>query len=187
MATRAFTVPVFLETLVPLLPARGILAIYAQHTQLDAPLTQTLVQLAKQGEHLAVIIADTHFDPVEIARQVNDAEHIKVARGETPHQVRHLVQRIRATHTSYSIAVVIGLLEPFYDEQVKWAVARSLLNDTLYLLNELALTLCVLVVITPAPKPTRPYLQAQVVNAVDHFVELPVLADPQNAVQARLL
>jgi hypothetical protein len=171
--------------LVPHLTRTGLLAIYASHAQMAVPLTQTLIALAGQGEHIAVIVADNHFEADEIARNVPD-ELIKVARGETPHQVRRLVQRLLATRVSYSVVVVIGLLEPFYDEQVKWTVAQRLLTDTLQLLNELARSLCVLVLITPAPKPTRPYLKIQVSRSADRFIELPVLALPENSLQARL-
>jgi hypothetical protein len=170
--------------LLPFSPT-GLVAVCAPHSQIGLPLTQTLVALAKDGQHVAVIVADNHFEADKIARVVPE-EQLKVARAETPHQVRQLVRRLSATHTCYSVAVVIGLLEPFYDEQVKWTVARTLLTDTLCLLNELARTLRVLVIITPAPSLTRPYLKDQLTKAVDTYTELPALASAKQALQVRL-
>lgn len=164
----------------------GFVALDAAHTRIDAALTQILVQLANQGEQIAVIVADNQWNAADIARGLNNPEQIQVARGETPHQVRYLVQRLNRTGTAYSIAVVVGLLEPFYDEQVKWTLARHLLADTLRLLNELALTLRVLVVVTPAPKPTRLYLREQVARAADMSLELPALEPPTTLPQGRL-
>lgn len=172
----------FLDTFSPIF---GLAVICGTHAQLDVPLTQTLITLAQNGHHIAVIVANNHFEADEIARTVPQAQ-LKVARGETPHQVRHLVQRLLDTHTGYSVAVVIGLLEPFYDEQVKWQLARQLLTDTLALLNELARSLRVLVLITPAPTPTRPYLVAQLTQAAADYTELPTPAQPKQLPKGRL-
>jgi hypothetical protein len=171
--------------LFPFSAPAGIVALYASHEQIDTLLVQTMIALADQGHSLAVIVADNHFDAYELARRV-DGDKIKVARGETPHQVRQLVLRLRAARASYSVAIVSGLLEPFYDEQIKWQMARTLLADTLQLLDDLARTLHVFVLVTPPPKPTRPYLQAQVTRAVAHSIELPALANPDTALQGRL-
>jgi len=174
-----------IQALVPLGATAGIVAICAPHAQMDASLTRTLIALAEQGERIAVIVADNHFEADEIARSV-DGAHLKVARGETPHQVRTLVRRLHATRAVYSVAVVVGLLEPFYDEQVKWTVGQHLLTDIFHLLNELARTLRVLVVITPPANLTRPYLKDHLLNTVDFYTELPALVSPTSSLQDRL-
>lgn len=181
----AFTVSDFPGPLVSPRRWTGLVVLSAPHKQFTPALTQTLVALANQGEHIAVIVADNHFEADEIARRA-PGESVKVARGETPYQVRRLVQRVLAARLSYSVLVVSGLLEPFYDEQVKWTVARHLLADTLQLLNDLARTLSVLVVLTPAPVPTRHYLLEQVSRAADRYIELPALVASDTSLQARL-
>lgn len=164
----------------------GITAIYASHAQLDMPLVQTLATLAQEGHRIAVIVADNHFDAYEIARKVPEIS-LQVARAETPYQVRHLVGRLTKLCASFSVAIVIGLLEPFYDEQIKTTVARTVLTDTLRLLNELADTLRVLVLLTPPPNATRPYLLAQFTRTVQNYIELPALTPPKPSPQRRLL
>jgi uncharacterized protein YgbK (DUF1537 family) len=178
MEPTALPIVISPEGLGLLLTRTGIIAVCALHPQIDAPLAQTLAGLANAGERIAVIVADNHFEAQEIARRVRNKEHLRVARGETPHQVRHLVQRVQAAGGAYSIVVVIGLLEPFYDEQVRWTVAQHLLTDTLRVLQELSNTLRVLVVITPPPNETRPYLQEQIVTLVDYYLEIPELPAP---------
>lgn len=182
-----FSAPPILSSnfLVPLFGTSGVVAICAPHPQIDAALTQVLTLFADGGEHIAVIVADNHFDAYAFARRIDD-EHLKVARAETPHQVRRLVQRLLATHTSYSVAVVIGLLEPFYDEQVQWQMARHLLTDILQLLDELARTLRVLVLVSPPPNATRSYLKEQLTQAAAHSIELPTLAPAKQALEGRL-
>lgn len=166
-------------------PPTGLAAVVATHAQLDPVLTQTLIALAAQGERIAVITADNHFDAAEIARRV-DAARLHMARGETPHQVRTLVRRLHARRASYSVVVLVGLLTPFYDEQVKWTLARYLLADTLRLLQELAEHLQVLVVLTPAPHAARPWLHAQVRGAAERYLELPALSAPELTLPPRL-
>lgn len=170
-----------------LLPHKqGIVVVSAVHAQIDAPLTKTLVRLANAGEHIAVILADNRFAADEIARRALNQAHLKVARGETPHQVRHLVQRLSTSPGAYSVIVVIGLLAPFHDQQVQWKIAQHLLADTLHLLNQLARTVRVLVILTDTPKVTRPYLKAQVAKAGATYLELPALPAPQDSLQGRL-
>ncbi len=163
----------------------GLVALGATHPQVDEPLLQALIALAGEGEHLAVIVADNHFAADALARAV-DAERLQVARGETPYQVRRLVQRLTAVPAAYSVVVIIGLLESFYDQQIQWQVARHLLADTLRLLQELARQLRVLVIVTPAPNATRPYLHAQLVQAADLYSELPALPPTAETLQKRL-
>lgn len=166
-------------------PPSGIVAIHASHEQIDGLLTQIMVTLVNDGHSLALIVADNHLDAYELARRA-DGDKIQVARGETPYQVRQLARRLLATRDAYSVAIVSGLLEPFYDEQIQWQMARTLLADTLQLLDELARTLRVFVLLTPPPKPTRPYLLAQVSRAIPHSIELPALASPGTSRQAKL-
>src|SRR6186997_716286 len=92
--------------LLPLSPTVGLVTLCAPHAQLDAALTQTLIALANQKLHIAVVVADNHFDAHTIARSINN-DYLKVARAETPHQVRHLVRRLLELRPTYSVAVVI--------------------------------------------------------------------------------
>lgn len=169
----------------PFAPILGIAVVCGTHTQIDLPLAGMLIALAQKGHHIAVIVANNHFEMDEIARVV-PPEQLKVARGETPHQVRHLAQRLVNTRTAYSVVVVVGLLESFYDEQVQWKVAVHLLTDTLALLSELARTLSVLVLITPPPNATRPSLRALLIQAADQYTELPAPTLPKQLPEGRL-
>lgn len=172
--------------LVPLLGTAGIAALYATHEQIDPSLTEMLATLANQGRRTAVLVADGHFDGHALARRVQQPEQLQVAFGETPRQVRFLVQRLLKTREAYSVVVVIGLLETFYDEQVRAGQAYYVLADTLRGLNDLARTLRVLILITPVPKPTRPQLQQYVRNAVDAYIEIPALPAPESFLPGRL-
>lgn len=172
-------------SLIALLPMRGMAVVCAPHAQTDESLLQTLITLLEQGELVAVIVADNRFDADAIARHVGQAQ-LKVARGETPHQVRTLVRRLCSTRLAYSAVVLIGLLEPFYDEGVKWLVAQHLLGDTLRALSELAQTMRVLVLVSPSLNVTRSYLKHQVVQAAAVYVELPALEPAASGLQGRL-
>ncbi len=172
--------------LVPLLtPDTGIIVVSAAHAQIDLPLIASLVTLANQGEQIALLVADNHFDGHPLARRLHQQEHVKLAYAETPYQLRFLIRRLRETRQCYSLLVVIGLLETFYDEQIPEQQATLVLADILQTLNELASTLRVMVILTPAPKATRAHLLTAVQNAVGAYLELRVLEAPKD-LQRRL-
>jgi len=164
----------------------GIAALSAPYAQIESSLTQTIVMLANRGERVAVVVADNQFDTNAAARGAVVKEHLQVTRAETPRQVRYQVERLLAKRQAYSIVFIIGLLKTFYDEQVEAKLAADLLTDILRELDELAHSVRVLVIITPAPKPTRAYLREQVESALGPLVELPALPAPAKPFQARL-
>jgi hypothetical protein len=173
-------------SLVPLfLFETGVIALSATHTQIDTPLVETLAALANQGERVALLVADSDFDGHALARRLNRQESVKLSFAETPYQVRFLVRRLLAARGEYSIVVIVGLLETFQDEQIKLSHASLVLQDTLMLLDELARTLRVMVILTPPGQETRPQLLRAVQNVVAAYLELPALPTPKDS-QGRL-
>lgn len=173
--------------LLPLLSLKtGIIAVGATHAQIDTPLAETIVALANHGERIAVLVADSHFDGHPVAQRLHDRGHVKLSFAETPYQVRFLLHRLHFACAEFSIVVVVGLLETFYDEQIKEPQAELLLDDALRLLDRLAATLRVMVILTPSTHQTRPQLVKTVRERVASYLELAALEAPNESLQGRL-
>ena len=155
----------------PLLAALGphasqasIVAVNAPRVEIDAPLANALANLACQGEHIAVIIADNRLNVYAIGEAIeqqggdrdNALQFIFILRAETCQQVHGCLKRLAAQPARFRILFLLGALEPFYDDDIRYPRAEWLLNDALRYARMLAERgMLVVMTITPPPTPAR--------------------------------
>jgi hypothetical protein len=196
-------VPAFSSSLVPLASffnqletTPGVVAVNAPQSELKGALTETLVALASQGQRVLIILANNDFDVYAVVRVAKRQRLeprtilrcIEITRTETVHQVRRFLERLAMEPPKFAAIFVLGLLEPFQDQDIPAQTAQRLLNDTLAALNTLSDQHIKILVTLPALKhSTRPYLTQQVARGVISYIEVtPPLRLPKPE-QLRLL
>ncbi len=159
----AFRVPL-LASLVPHAIQAGIVAVNAPRVEIDASLANTLANFACQGERVAVILANNQLNVYTIGEAIEQQggeresalQYIFILRAETCQQVHGCLKRLAAQPARFRILFLLGALEPFYDEDIRYPRAEWLLNDTLRYARILAERgMLVVMTITPPPTPSR--------------------------------
>ena len=179
-----------LTALIPHSIQSGIVTVNAPRVERDASLVNTLANLALQGERVAVIIADNRLNVYAIGEAIEQQggereralQFIFILRAETCQQVHGCLKRLSAQPSRFRILFLLGALEPFYDEDIRYPRAEWLLNDTLRyarILSERGMF--VVMTITPPPTPAR-NIFVELVNAASNQIvtlETPRLLVPK--------
>lgn len=135
-----------------------------------------LAHLAIRGERCGVIIANNRFDVVLLADAIEQLggerdlalQRIYVMRAETCAQVRGCLRRLATHSPEFRVLMLIGFLEPFYDEDIRFARAQWLLTDALQQLGRIAARgVSVLVTVSPSPTANRKGFMKLVQDAAD--------------------
>jgi hypothetical protein len=142
---------------------------------------QSLAAHAARGERLGVLIGHNRFDVYALARLA--VEHsldprpilarIELSRAFTCHQLHRRILTLGVPHTNrWSALYVLGLLDTFYDEDVKHHEARRLLNESLQKLKEIAASgLPVLITVSAPKEPGREHFLEAVARQADLYWE----------------
>lgn len=177
---------------VPTLPrppfSTNIGALAAPDSRLQPLITQSLAVHAERGEHLGAIIGHNQFDVYALARWARAhghnprplLTHIELSRAFTCHQLhRRIVTLDAQPRVDWAALYVLGLLETFYDEDVKVYEAARLLNESLYHLKSIAAKGLPVLITVSAPKESgREHFLELVARAVDVYA-LPAPDAPQ--------
>ena len=162
------------------LPVPSQVAAVAVHESYSHPLIiQSLAAHAARGERLGVLIGHNRFDVYALARL--GLEHgldprpilkrIELSRAFTCHQLHRRILTLGAPHTKrWSALYFLGLLDTFYDEDVKQYEARRLLNECLLKLKGIALGgLPVLITVSAPQEPGREHFLEEVARWADTY------------------
>ena len=172
-----------LEPLVPIPLQKGMesrVVVAAGADSLTHPLVvQSLAAHAARGERLGVLVGHNRLDVYGIARLV--AEHgldpavilarIELSRAFTCHQLhRRIITLTERDAWRWSMLYVLGLLDTFYDEDVKYPEVSRLLVESLARLRQLAAAGLPVLVTASAPKePGRERLLGLVAERADVY------------------
>jgi hypothetical protein len=173
-------VPSFAKIQPAQLPVPSQVAAVAARESYSHPLViQSLAAHAARGERLAVLIGHNGFDVYALARLALEhgldsrliLERIELSRAFTCHQLHRRILTLGAPRTDrWSALYVLGLLDIFYDEDVKQNEARRLLNDCLVKLKEIAGSgLPVLITVSAPQEPGREHFLEIVAGHADLF------------------
>ena len=142
-------------------PAR-LVAVCGAHAQIHPLVLQSLCVRAIRGENLALLVGNNRFDLYALARLVRaqGAEpasvlsRIVLQRAFTCYQ---LVHGIATLHPSeFDALYVVGLLDMFYDRDIRENEAQRLVLATLHNLKQIALDgLPILITLSPPKQPGR--------------------------------
>ena len=157
-----------------------ILVLFGHAAELHPLVLQSLCLRASRGERLGVIVGDNRLNEYAMARLARARgfdpsavlAQIEFSRPFTCHQLHHGVldlvgERIGEWRALY----VLGLLETFWDEDIRYAEATHLLGQVLARLSQIAAqNRSVLVTLSPPPaETTRLELIARVLDAADAY------------------
>lgn len=128
-------------------PPSRVAAVAARDSYSHLLVIQSLAAHAARGERLGVLIGHNRFDVYSLARLASEhgldprpiLERIELSRAFTCHQLHRRILTLGAPHTRrWSALFVLGLLDTFYDEDVKQHEAKRLLYESLRKLKEIA-------------------------------------------------
>lgn len=165
-----------------LLPFASQVAAVAARESYSHPLViQSLAIHAARGERLGVLVGHNRFDVYALSRLASEhgldprpiLRRIELSRAFTCHQLHRRIVTLGASHTQrWSALYVLGLLDTFYDEDVKPYEARRLLNESLAKLKEIAGSgLPVLITVSAPQEPGREHFLQDVARGADVFWE----------------
>ncbi len=171
-----------------------IMALCGDSKPIHALILQSLCIRAARGERLSLVIGDNHFDAYRLARLVRAhgfdpaalVPHIELSRPFTCYQLQHRIFSLDAQNQAACDALyVIGLLETFYDEDVKEGEAVRLLAQTLARLKSIAAKGLPILLSMALPKlPGRESFIEIVKRAADAYWQpAPVVLEHVNAQQ----
>jgi hypothetical protein len=175
-----------------------ILALFGATSELHPLVLQSLFVRTRRGERVGVIVGDNHLNAYTLARLARAhgfnpttlLAQIEFSRPFTCHQLHHCIANLVAEKSrEWSALYVLGLLDPFYDEDIRLPIVAQLLNDALARLRHIALQeLSVLVTISPPPsETTRGELIARVLRAADAYWQpSPIAINHFAATQSKL-
>jgi hypothetical protein len=164
------------------LPLPSQVAAVAARESYSHPLViQSLATHAARGERLGVLVGHNRFDVYALSRLAIEhgldprpiLERIELSRAFTCHQLHRRVLTLGAPQTGrWSALYVLGLLDTFYDEDVKQYEARRLLNECLMKLKEIAASgLPVLITVSAPQEPGREHFLEEVARQADMYWE----------------
>ncbi len=142
---------------------------------------QSLAAHAARGERLGVLIGHNRFEVYALSRLA--LEHgldprpllarIELSRAFTCHQLHRRILTLGVPYTQrWSALFVLGLLDTFYDEDVKHHEASRLLHESLRMLKQIAASgLPVLITISAPQEPGREHFLQIVASEVDLYWE----------------
>lgn len=126
--------------------SQKMIALYGDRATIHSLILQSLCTRAARGERLALVIGDNHFDVYRLARlaaaQGLDPAallpRIELSRPFTCYQLQHRITTLAPHAHPWNALYVTGLLEMFYDQDVRVRDAGRLLSITLAHLKTLA-------------------------------------------------
>ncbi|CAG0976652.1 hypothetical protein ANRL3_01853 [Anaerolineae bacterium] len=165
------------------LPAK-ILVLFGRASELYPLVLQFLFLRAQRDERLGLIVGDNHLNEYELARLARahafDPQtilaQIEFSRPFTCHQLHHCVVDLMPEKTNrWRALYILGLLDTFYDEDIRLPIVLQLLGDILTQLRFIASQgLPVLITLSPPPSETpRVELIARVIRATDALARPP--------------
>lgn len=173
-------VPAFAKIEPAQLPLPSKVAAVAAPESYSHPLViQSLAAHAARGERLGVLIGHNRFDVYALSRLAMEhgldprpiLERIELSRAFTCHQLHRRILTLGGAHTRrWSALYVLGLLDTFYDEDVKQYEARRLLNECLLKLRGIAGSgLPVLITVSGPQESGREHFLELVARQADMF------------------
>ena len=157
-----------------------ILVLFGHASELHPLALQSLCLRASRGERLGVIVGDNRLNEYALARLARGRgfdpsivlAQIEFSRPFTCHQLHHCVLDLVGERTGeWRALYVLGLLETFWDEDIRYPEVLHLLGEILARLAQIAAqNRSVLVTVSPPPKETtRQELIARVLDAADAY------------------
>lgn len=170
-----------------------VAAIAARESYSHPLVIQSLASHAARGECLGVLIGHNRFDVYALSRLASEhgldpgpiLERIELSRAFTCHQLHRRILTLGVPHTNrWSALYVLGLLDTFYDEDVKQYEAKRMLYESLKKLKEIASGgLPVLITVSAPQEPGRENFLGIVARQADMFwapsEEAPRLTGPR--------
>jgi hypothetical protein len=170
-----------------------VVAVAARDSFTHPLVIQSLAAHAARGERLGVLIGHNRFDVYALSRLAIEhgldprpmLERIELSRAFTCHQLHRRILTLGTPHTErWSALYVLGLLDTFYDEDVKQYEARRLLSECLVKLKEIAAGgLPVLITVSAPQEPGREHFLEMVAGQADMYwapvEEAPRLTGPR--------
>ena len=164
------------------LPLPSQVAAVAARESYSHPLViQSLAAHAARGERLGVLVGHNRFDVYALARLALEhgldprpiLQRIELSRAFTCHQLHRRILTLDVPHTKrWSALYVLGLLDTFYDADVKPYEARRLLKESLLKLKEIAEGgLPVHITVSGPQEPGREYFLEEVARRADIYWE----------------
>ncbi len=162
------------------LPAASkIIALLGRADELHSLVLESLFLRAVRGERVGVIVGDNRLDAYTLARRarvqgfdpVELLARVELSREFTCYQLHHCIATLDTTRTDHwSALYVLGYLDTFYDEDVKYPEARRLLRTGLTRLKAIAMSgLPILVTLAPPREPGREDFVDLVLHVVDAY------------------
>ncbi len=160
------------------LPSR-VVAVAARESFSHPLVIESLAAHAARGERLGVLIGHNRFDVYALSRLA--LEHgldprpvlarIELSRAFTCHQMHRRILTLGVPRAQrWSALYVLGLLDTFYDEDVKQYEARRLLNECLLKLKEVAASgLPTLITVSAPQEPGREHFLEEVARQADMY------------------
>jgi hypothetical protein len=158
-----------------------VVAVAARESFSHPLVIQSLAAHAARGERLGVLIGHNRFDVYALSQLALEhgldprpiLKRIELSRAFTCHQLHRRVLTLGAPQTGrWSALYVLGLLDTFYDEDVKQYEARRLLNECLLKLKEVAGSgLPVLITVSAPQEPGREHFLEEVARRADTYWE----------------
>ncbi len=170
-----------------------VVAVAARESFSHPLVIQSLAAHAARGERLGVLIGHNRFDVYALSRLALKhgldprplLTRIELSRAFTCHQLHRRILTLSLPRAQrWSALYVLGLLDTFYDEDVKHHEARRLLNESLSKLKEIAAGgLPVLITVSAPQEAGREDFLQVVASQVDLYwvpsEEVPRLPAPQ--------
>lgn len=161
-----------------------ILVLFGPTSELHPLVLQSLFLRTQRGEHIGLIIGDNHLNEYALARLARAhgfnpeslLARIDFSRSFTCHQLHHcIVDLMPEKMLHWRALYALGLLDTFYDEDIRLPIVSRLLNDILIRLRYIASQgLPVLITLAPPPRETtRAELIARVIHAADALARPP--------------
>jgi len=186
MTTRNAQSPTMLAVLDPEsipIPSK-ILVLFGPTSELHPLVLQSLFLRAQRDERLGLIVGDNHLNEYALTRLArahgfNPAAllaRIDFSRPFTCHQLHHcIVDLVPEKATRWRALYILGLLDTFYDEDIRLPIVLRLISDILIRLRLIASQgLPVLITLAPPPsETTRAGLIARVIHAADALARPP--------------
>lgn len=162
------------------LPLPSQVAAVAARESYSHPLViRSLAAHAARGESLGVLVGHNKFDVYALSRLASEhgldpvpiLQRIELSRAFTCHQLHRRILTLAPPHTQrWSALYVLGLLDTFYDEDVKQYEAKRLLYESLRKLKDIAAEgLPVLITVSAPQEPGREHFLEIVAGHADMF------------------
>lgn len=149
--------------------SQKIVALLGESARVHPLILQSLFIRAARGERLALVVGDNHFDVYRLARLARAhgfdpavvLARLELSRPFTCHQLHHRIVTLASQPTPpWQALYVIGLLDTFYDEDVRVPDAARLVQKTLTQLKTIAahgLPILLSMALPPAVSIASPY------------------------------